>query len=62
MNKEVKHRFIEVAEELGDKLSKLRGKYGRDYIRNHHGEFGILLDELDAAYQRWVTNEPGGKL
>ncbi len=59
MTKE-KHRFIEVAEQLAEQVAEERGKFGRTHIRIQ--EFGELLDELDAAYARWLKGEPGGHL
>ncbi len=56
------HRFIETSEELGSVLNAIRGKQGRTLIRRLHPVIGPLLDELDAAYQRWIKNEPGGRL
>ena len=61
------HRFIEIAEQLVEQVAKARGKKGRQYIRQldggaFGGPIGVLLDELDACYARWLNNEPGGKL
>lgn len=56
------HRFIDVAEQLGILVAELRGKAGRDFIRDHHGRLGLYLDELDAAYGSWTKGEPGGIL
>lgn len=61
------HRFIEAAEELAAKVQDIRGSKGRDYIRQldggaFGGPIGKLLDELDAAYSRWLKDEPGGRL
>ena len=59
---EPRHRFIEASEELAAKVSEIRGKKGRTLIRGLHKDIGPLLDELDAAYARWLKGEPGGRL
>ena len=46
-------------EKLGTVVAKIRGKKGRNTIRELHPEIGPLLDDLDVAYQKWLKGAHG---